>query len=629
MVKMMEPTTRREKRLKISVIVLCIIVISSLTWTQAALAQSDYPLETKYVEENFGDDSKIASSRNVVIDTGKGEASLMKIMTTFGGNEGDHGNSVQQTSDGGYIILGGTQSYGAGYWDMWLIKTDSNGKEEWNRTFGGSEFELGQSVRQTPDGGYVFTGWTESYGAGDHDVWLIKTDSSGNEDWNRTFGGSGTDYGHYVILTTDGGYAVAGMTRPFGTDNTSAWLIKTDSSGNEQWNSVFGGSMNDYGMSVHQTSDGGYVLGGSTESFGAGKNDVFLIKTDAFGNEEWNRTFGGTEIDYGITAEQTSDGGYIVTGDSRSFGNGQSDAWLIKTDASGSEEWNRTYGGTESDMSGFHLFGDTVQQLSDGGYVIAGTTVSFGAGSFDFWLIKTDASGNEEWNRTFGGLERDYGHSVQQTSDGGYVLVGETHSYGAGGFDVWFIKTDVSGNIHHTSGELVSTNLLEGIDVHAVDGFNCIGYVPYRAGLKVQFSQDGVNWYDSLGNTEGWDALSDGLNHVDLSALSWSGPSFYYRANFTSDTDQAPVLREISASYKQQLQPLPSNNLLLIGGLVAACIAIFILAALLAKSKKEEGAQELPPEKLDALLEKKKADGKVSDEAYEDIKVLLKKYRNG
>jgi hypothetical protein len=628
MVKMMERKTCRENRLKVSAVVLCIIVISSLTWTQTALAQSDSPLETRYVEEDFSNDSKIASARNVVIDTEKGEARLLKIMTTFGGSEGDHGNSVQQTSDGGYIILGGTQSYGAGYWDMWLIKADESGNEEWNRTFGGSEFELGQSVRQTPDGGYILVGWTESHGAGEHDLWLLKTDAAGSEEWNRTFGGSGTDYGHYVILTTDGGYAIAGMTRTLGAGKTSAWLIKTDSSGNEEWNSVYGGSMDDYGMSVYQTSDGGYVLAGSTESYGAGQNDVFLVKANASGNEEWNKTFGGAEIDYGITVEQTSDGGYIVTGDTRSFGNGQSDAWLIKTDASGNEEWNRTYGGTESDMSGFHLFGDTVQQVSDGGYVIAGTTVSYGAGSFDFWLIKTDASGNEEWNRTFGGTEEDYGHSVHQTSDGGYVLVGETHSYGAGVFDVWLIKTDGSGHILQTSGELVSMNLMEGKDVHAVDGFNCIGYVPYGAGLKVQFSQDGLDWYDSSGNPDGWNLLSDGFNHVDLSALGWSGPAFYYRANFTSDTDHAPVLREISASYK--LQPLPSSNLLLIGGLVAACIAIFILAALLAKSKKEEGgAQELPPEKLDELLEKKKTDGKVSDEAYEDIKVQLKKYRNG
>jgi hypothetical protein len=624
----MEGEIYRKNHLKITVITLCIILVSGSFLTQMVQAQSESSLETKYVEDDFSDESKIASARNVIVDTEKGEARLLKISVTFGGSEGDHGNSVQQTSDGGYIIMGGTQSYGAGSWDLWLIKTDSSGREQWNRTFGGSEFDFGQSVRQTPDGGYVIVGWTESYGAGEDDVWLIKTDSNGSEEWNRTYGGSGTDYGHCVQLTTDGGYALAGMTGSFGAGNTSVWLIKTDSSGNQQWNNVFGGSKNDYGMSVEQTSDDGYVIGGSTESSGAGDFDVFLIKTDLSGNEQWNRTFGGIETDYGITAEQTSDGGYIIASESLSYGAGFSDAWLIKTDSSGNEEWNRTFGGSERDMSGFHFFGDSVQQASDGGYVIAGTTRSYGAGSYDMWLIKTDTSGNEQWNRTFGGSEHDYGHSVQQTSDGGYVIVGETSSSGAGDFDVLLTKVDGSGNPLQTSGELISENLFEDKEVYLVDAFNSIGYMPHGSGLKVQFSLDGIDWYDSSGNRDGWNQLSNGLNHIDLSALAWSGPALYYRTNFTSDTVDTPIFRDISASYKYQPKSVPSYNLFLAGGLIFAFIAVFILSALLVKSKKErDGTKELPPEKLDKLLEKKRADGKVNDETYEDIKVLLKKYR--
>ena len=199
---------------------------------------------------------------------------------TFGGSGNDHGHSVQQTSDGGYVIAGSTDSYGAGSADVWLIETDSSGSMAWNKTFGGSGNDYGHSVRETPDGGYIIAGYTGSYGSGG-DVWLIKADSSGSLTWDKTFGGSGDDYGHSVQETSDGGYVTAGATGSYGAGNDDVWLIKTDSSGNAVWDKTIGGSNSDYGWLVQQTSDGGYIIAGYTGSYGAGGYDIWLIKVAA------------------------------------------------------------------------------------------------------------------------------------------------------------------------------------------------------------------------------------------------------------------------------------------------------------------------------------------------------------
>ncbi len=352
---------------------------------------------------------------------------------TFGGAAKDEGWSVQQTSDGGYVVVGYKETFGSQGYEVLMIKADSAGNEQWSKTFGGSNTDRGYSVRQTSDGGYIIVGETRSYGAGDSDVWLIKTDSDGNQLWYRTFGGSLEDYARSVQQTSDGGYVIAGYTKSYGAGKYDVWLIKTDANGDLQWSRTFGGSSWDYGQSVQQTSDGGYIIAGKTDSYGAGSNDVWLIKTDSSGNEQWNKTFGSSNSEDGWSVQQASDGGYIIAGQTLPSGATSWDAWLIKTDSSGNEQWNKTFGGSRSEIA------RSVQQTSDGGYIIAGQTGSYGLDN-DIWLIKTDANGDEQWSRPFGGSSYDWGYSVQQTSDGGYIISGVTTSYGAGDYDVWLIK---------------------------------------------------------------------------------------------------------------------------------------------------------------------------------------------
>ena len=350
---------------------------------------------------------------------------------TFGGSDEEMGFCIQETTDGGFIVAGYTQSFGPN--DVYLVKTRS--KEEWEKTFGGIRDERAACVQETSDKGFIVAGWTGSYGEGRSDVYLIKTDADGDEQWSKTYGGDGFDYGHYVQQTSDGGYIVVGETTSFGAGYLDVYLIKTDADGNEKWSKTHGGDKDDYGYSVQRTSDGGYIVAGITESFGEGRSDVYLIKTYENGNEEWSKTFGGDNYDYGYYAQQTSDGGYIVAARTSSFGEGSFDAYLIKTYANGNEQWSKTFGGGSSDSA------RCVQQTPDGGYVLVGYTQSFGEGGGDVYLIKTDRYGNKQWDKTFGGTEYEYGYSVQRTADGGYVVAGVTGSSGVGSYDVYVVKT--------------------------------------------------------------------------------------------------------------------------------------------------------------------------------------------
>jgi hypothetical protein len=336
-------------------------------------------------------------------------------------------------------------SFGAGNFDVWLIKTDANGDTNWTKTFGGSNYDNGKSVQQTKDGGYIITGTTMSFGAGNHDVWLIKTNANGESLWEKTYGGISGDDAFSVKQTSDSGYIIVGDTRSFGSGGEDAWLIKTDESGDTIWTKTFGGSSsNERGKSVQQTSDGGYIITGSTYNFGGGYGDVLLIKANANGDTVWTKTIGGEYSDGGNSVQQTNDGGYIITGhtvgQSGLFPDGYE--WLIKTDALGDTHWTRTF----KEKGWGH--GNCVQQTTDGGYIATGW-----CGARDVLIIKHNVSGDILWTKNFGdSLSFDEGNSVQQTTDNGYIIVATTDnlSYNS---DVWLIRvardiTSIDENPH-------------------------------------------------------------------------------------------------------------------------------------------------------------------------------------
>ena len=360
---------------------------------------------------------------------------------TFGGASGDTGYCVRPTPDGGYVVVGHTDSFsstaplGA---NAYLIKLDNDGHEQWANVLGESTelgaIVTGRSVVQTPDGGYIIAGMSMDPHAG-YDVCLIRADVGGNQLWQRLYGlDPGEPYmemGESIAPTTDGGFVIAGHGQPPTTASMQVYLVKTNSSGTLQWLRHFGGADNDEGYCVRQTSDGGYIVAGLTGSFGAGNDDLYLIKTDSSGTLQWETTFGGSIQDRGRSVLQTPDGGYLVAGMTNSINWPAIEVYLVKTDSSGTLQWQKTFAGGRDAYC--------IQPTSDGGYIVAGFAYVSGHGD-DVYLLKTDSDGVKEWETTVGGTADDRAYCVVQTPDGGFLVVGQTQSFGAGSVDVYLVK---------------------------------------------------------------------------------------------------------------------------------------------------------------------------------------------
>jgi hypothetical protein len=344
--------------------------------------------------------------------------------------------SAQPTSDGGFIAVGETGDFSSYQHYIYLIKTDMYGDTVFVKTYGtafSGEIAVGMFVRQTSDSGFIVTGYTNVYNPYD-DTFLLKTDSNGNVTWIKYFNSVGNrSKGQSVEQTIDGGYILTGSA------DSSVFLTKTDANGIVLWKKLFYNSTFVSGLSVQQTSDGGYILTGGSDFSDTTGADVYLIKTDAVGTIIWSKNIGGSLQDEGRCVQQTIDGGYIVLGNSLSFGGGTGmNIYLIKTDASGNVVWTKTIGGTSYD------FGYSLQQTMDGGYVITGTTYILGINEYYLYLIKTNNSGVLQWSKYFEGATK--GYSVRQAAGQGYIICGVGGPYAPDITDTYVIKTDSLGN---------------------------------------------------------------------------------------------------------------------------------------------------------------------------------------
>ncbi len=306
----------------------------------------------------------------------------------------------------------------------------TGGPAAFSHLFGGPGTEVGNTVRQLADGGYVVVGYTSSFGAGQEDAWLLRTDAAGDTLWTRTFGGPGRDWGWDVRATRDGGYIIVGFTNSFGAGGDDVWVIRTDGEGNALWTRTYGGADDELAWAFHETSEGGYVIAAQTESFGAGERDLYLIRIDASGDTVWTRTLGGHGIDRVFATEPTSDGGSVFAGITSNGAAGPLDATLVRVDSAGEVVWAHSYGGEGSDI------GHGVALAPDGGFLLVGYTDSFGAGANDIYLVRTDGSGAALWTRTVGDAGDDRAMMGTPMTGGGYAIAG----YASGGAEYWSVR---------------------------------------------------------------------------------------------------------------------------------------------------------------------------------------------
>ncbi|MBI5541071.1 MAG: T9SS type A sorting domain-containing protein [Bacteroidia bacterium] len=447
--------------------------------------------------------------------------SQMYFDKTYGDENYDYGFSVIQTLDSGYIVTGRKVNI-SGYSDVYLIKTNNIGDTIWTRKIGGTGDEYGLSITKASDSGYIAVGFTGSFGAGGNDVYLIKFNDNGDTLWTRTFGGPEGNAGFFISQTNDNGYIITGSTHTNGAVDLDVYLIKIDVNGDTLWTKSYGGQSHDYGNSVIQTNDNGYIITGVTESFGSGLTDVYIIRTDENGDTLWTKTFGGTGDDSGKSVSKTSDGGFVIAGDIQTSVTDWS-AFLNKIDINGNIIWTKIYS-----LLDFYFNFNSVVQTNDGGFIVAGTKSHMFTGADNVYLIKTNSYGDTLWSNNYVKTYHSWGNCVAQTFDGGFVISGTAN------YDVYLIKTDANGGFVKIDEKLLDTNNFIKIYPNPTSGI-----------INLQISQDfgTIKKIEIFNNLEKIREISQNFSNVDISSFK-GGLYFIVVTNINNEKIIRKVIKE-------------------------------------------------------------------------------------
>jgi len=436
---------------------------------------------------------------------------------TFGGSSYDFGHSIACTDDGGYVVTGLTGSYGDTLGDTYVLKLDSLGNQQWNKITGGDHLEGGNAIVPIPTGGYYIMNHTESFGAGDCDGWVYRSDKKGNIMWQTTYGGVYDEVARDGILNSDGNLIVAGLSE-MAEKAGDGYIAKYNSdNGDPMWIHTYGGIGREQVQRILQTTDGGYIAAGESDVDANGIEDIWVFKTDVEGNLQWSKKIGGPGYEEGYGLCIAPDGGYIVTGFTTSYGAGDEDAFLFKLDQSGNLLWSKNYGGQLKERA------KSVTNTPDGGFMITGFTESFGDTKGDLMIIKTDQYGNQLWMKTYGGTETDEGSWIVKCPKGGYAVCGYTKSKGDGKEDIYVLRINEEGNIATKTTEVNSTSFdLKVYPIPAKD------YVIIKTGNIDIPKKSSLTIYDVLGNKV-YEYSPSGINDSKFIDLSkWLNGTYIY-----------------------------------------------------------------------------------------------------
>ncbi|WP_232054710.1 PEGA domain-containing protein [Thermococcus sp. 2319x1] len=360
---------------------------------------------------------------------------------TYGGSNFDWARAVALAENGDIIVAGGTESFGAGGYDVWVLRLDENGNVKWAKTYGGSGDDRAFAVAVAPNGDIIVAGETKSFGAGGYDVWVLRLDENGNVRWQKTYGGSGDDGAYAVAVAPNGDIIVAGYTYSFGPGWEDFWVLRLDENGNVRWQKTYGGTYMDKAYAVAIAPNGDIIVAGYTASFGAGGYNVWVLRLDADGNVKWQKTYGGNDYDWAYAVALAENGDIIVAGYTYSFGAGYDDVWVVRLDENGNVRWQKTYGGSYYDEA------FAVALAENGDIIVAGYTASFGAGGYDVWVLRLDENGNVKWQKTYGGSNDDRAFAVALAENGDIIVAGHTGGFDAGIWDFWVLRLPEDGSL--------------------------------------------------------------------------------------------------------------------------------------------------------------------------------------